>query len=124
MEAEKLRDAFYASVQGCQKLVGSESFPNQRVESAAIEVTRALGPNSDRRPTFTMLVEALRCGNPQPVLDCIGALCGVRWERVANRPAEELARVREQLAQMQLALNATRETVEAVGEKMEQRGAA
>jgi len=123
VDGEKLRKAFYAAVSGCQKLVGSEAFPDRSVEAAAVEVTRTLGDNADRRPTFTLLVEALRVGNPAPVLDLIGRICGVRWEKVANPPAEELAKARAQLAAVQAELTSASERFEAAVERMERRSA-
>lgn len=123
MEADEMRAALFAVVQGCQKLVGSEAFPNRSVEQAALEVTRTLGENADRRPTFTLIVCALRFGNPAPFLDLIGRICGVRWERVVGAAAHELAEVKATLSQVRAALDAAEERVAAVGERMA-RGAA
>lgn len=87
MPASSLRAAFLEAVQGCQKLVGAEAFPDRGIEAAKTEVSRTLGDNADRRPTFELLEIALARGNPEPVLDYLGELLQVRWERIPDVPS-------------------------------------
>src|SRR5262245_3106208 len=98
-DGTRLREAFARAAAGRQKSIAAEAFADRSVAQAESELSAIL--SGSRRPTWTLIAELLAL-SPPALLDMVGELARVRWERLPDSEAVSLARIDQHLEQLEL----------------------
>lgn len=87
MEDKAILDALERSLGGHHKAAACAVYPNYSVVAAASRLSRVLSGELTIPPA--LLAWTLRGPHPDPLLDALAGIAGVRWERIPE-PASHL----------------------------------
>ena len=107
----RLRRGFEDAAKVAHKTVALDAYPTCEFATGKAKLTRSMSADGDLNPAWPAL-ELTLLANPEPILEAIGELVGVRWEKIPDDPADALQSILEQTAGIEIQMEVIAEQLQ------------